>query len=200
MDIFSLDGEVHFLSWLYTISVLSIQNINWNDVLFLLSFQFLFIVLAVVYCYHPVLLEYSLPNYCHVCVCGGGVCARARVCVCVICAYMSVYMGSSSVLVLIGSHSLCNSFVVNQFLFFTPNGENSLCYTPKKQWEQYGGKKMFCLFFISKIYSHVTQKWWPKTGMAIPYCLCWKLLHTRRKYSDISNLFAKLQHAKAPES
>ena len=27
-------------------------------------------------------------------------------------------MGSSSVLVLIGSHSLCNSFVVNQFLFF----------------------------------------------------------------------------------
>ena len=38
------------------------------------------------------------------------------------------YMGSSSVLVLIGSHSLCNSFVVNQFLFFTPNGENSLCY------------------------------------------------------------------------
>ncbi len=111
-----------------------------------------------------------------------------------------IYMGSSSVLVLIGSHSLCNSFVVNQFLFFTPNGENSLCYTPKKQWEQYGGKKMFCLFFISKIYSHVTQKWRPKTGMAIPYCLCWKLLHTRRKYSDISNLFAKLQHAKAPES
>ncbi len=114
--------------------------------------------------------------------------------------YIYIYMGSSSVLVLIGSHSLCNSFVVNQFLFFTPNGENSLCYTPKKQWEQYGGKKMFCLFFISKIYSHVTQKWRPKTGMAIPYCLCWKLLHTRRKYSDVSNLFAKLQHAKAPES
>ena len=114
--------------------------------------------------------------------------------------YIYIYMGSSSVLVLIGSHSLCNSFVVNQFLFFTPNGENSLCYTPKKQWEQYGGKKMFCLFFISKIYSHVTQKWRPKTGMAIPYCSCWKLLHTRRKYSDVSNLFAKLQHAKAPES
>ena len=98
------------------------------------------------------------------------------------------------------SHSHCNSFVVNLFLFFTPNGENSLCYTPKKQWEQYGGKNMFCLFFISKIYSHVTQKWWPKMGMAIPYCLCWKLLHTRQKYSDISNLFAKVQHAKAPES
>ena len=104
-------------------------------------------------------------------------------------------MGSSSVLVLIGSHSLCNSFVVNQFLFFTPNGENSLCYTPKKQWEQFGGEKKICLFFISKIYSHVMKKWRPKTGMAIPYCLCWKLLHTRRKYSDISNLFAKHQKA-----
>ena len=33
-----------------------------------------------------------------------------------------IYMGSSSVVVLIGSHSLCNSFVVNQFLFYTPNG------------------------------------------------------------------------------
>ena len=114
--------------------------------------------------------------------------------------YIYIYMGFSSVLVLSGSHSLCNSFVVNQFLFFTPNGENSLCYTPKKQWEQYGGKKMFFKFFISKIYSHVTQKWRPKMGMAIPYCFCWKLLHTRWKYSDISYLFAKLQHAKAPES
>ena len=93
-------------------------------------------------------------------------------CVCVwMECYAGIYMGSSSVLVLIDSHSLCNSFVVNQFLFFTPNGENSLCYTPKKQWEQYGGKKMFCLFFISKIYSHDTQKWRPKMGMAIPYCL-----------------------------
>ena len=66
-----------------------------------------------------------------------------------------IYMGSSSVLVLIGSHSLCNSFVVNQFTLLLTR---------------------------------------------LPYCLCWKLLHTRRKYSDISNLFAKLQHAKAPES
>ena len=97
-----------------------------------------------------------------------------------------IYRGSSSVLVLIASHSLCNSFVINQFLFFTPNEENSLCYTLKKQWEQYGGEKKNCLFFISKIYSHVTQKWQPKTGMAIPYYLCWKLLHTRWKYSDIS--------------
>ena len=44
-----------------------------------------------------------------------------------------IYMGSSSVLVLIGSHSPWNSFVVNQFLFFLPNGKNSLYYTPKKQ-------------------------------------------------------------------
>ena len=35
---------------------------------------------------------------------------------------VAVQLGSSSVVVLIGSHSLCNSFVVNQFLFFTPNG------------------------------------------------------------------------------
>ena len=61
--------------------------------------------------------------------------------------YIYIYnMGSSSVPVLIGSHSLCNSFVVNQFLFFTPNGENSLCYTPKKQREQYGGKKCFIFY------------------------------------------------------
>ena len=49
---------------------------------------------------------------------------------------LGFYMDSSSMLVLIGSHSRCNSFVVNPFLFFTPNGENSLCYrtcTPKKQ-------------------------------------------------------------------
>ena len=88
-------------------------------------------------------------------------------------------------LVLIGSHLRCNSFTANQFLFFTPNGENSACYTPKKELEQCGGKNIFN-FFISKIYSHVTQKWRPKTGMAIPYCLCWKLLHTRRKYSATS--------------
>ena len=36
--------------------------------------------------------------------------------------YGYIYMGSSSLVVLLGSHSLCNSFVVNQFLFFTPNG------------------------------------------------------------------------------
>ena len=34
--------------------------------------------------------------------------------------YIYIYMGSSSMLVLIGSHSRCNSFVVNEFLFFFP--------------------------------------------------------------------------------
>ena len=57
------------------------------------------------------------------------------------------------------SPSRCNSFVVNQFLFFTPNGENSLCYTPKKQWEQYG----FVYFLLAKYtpMSHKNggQKW-----------------------------------------
>ena len=41
---------------------------------------------------------------------------------CAACTGMNLYMGSSSLVVLIGSHSLCNSFVVNQFLYFTPNG------------------------------------------------------------------------------
>ena len=93
-----------------------------------------------------------------------------------------IYMGSSLMLVLTGSHSRCNSFVANEFLFIFPHQMEKI---PKKQWEQCSGKNMFCLFFTSKIYSHVTQKWRPKMGMAIPYCLFWKLLHTRRKYSDI---------------
>ena len=33
--------------------------------------------------------------------------------------YIYIYMGSSSVLVLIGSHSLCNSFVVHTSSFFS---------------------------------------------------------------------------------
>ena len=60
--------------------MLSIQSINLN-VLFLLSFQFLFIVSAVVYCYHRSAIRIVIAMY--VCVCGGGVCARAYVCVCV---------------------------------------------------------------------------------------------------------------------
>ena len=69
----------------------------------------------------------------------------------------TMYMGSSSVVVLIGSHSLCNSFVVNQFLYFTPNGENSLCYTPKKQWEQFGGEKNLYYFLLAK-YTPMSRK------------------------------------------
>ena len=94
MDIFSLDGEVHFLSWLYTSSVLSIQNIDLNDVSFLLFFQFLFIVsavIAVVYCYHRSAIRITsyiaTPMPCMY-VCGGCVC----LCVYIICAYMCVYI------------------------------------------------------------------------------------------------------------
>ena len=61
-------------------------------------------------------------------------------------------------LVLIGSDSHCNSFVVNQFLFFTPNGENSLCYTPKKQWEQCSGKKIVFLLFLLAKYTPMSRK------------------------------------------
>ena len=64
--------------------MLSIQNISLNDVLFLLSFQFMFIVLAVVavvYCYHRsvvrIFIATSLPCMC-VYVEGG---AHTRVCV-----------------------------------------------------------------------------------------------------------------------
>ena len=64
----------------------------------------------------------------------------------------------SSLLVLIGNDSHCNSFVVNQFLFFTPNGENSLCYTPKKQWEQCSGKKIVFLLFLLAKYTPMSRK------------------------------------------
>ena len=53
--------------------MLSIQNINLDDVLFFLAFQFLFIVLAVVavvYCYRSA-IRICIATY--VCVCGGGV-------------------------------------------------------------------------------------------------------------------------------
>ena len=76
--------------------MLSIQNIDLNNVLFLLSFQFMFIVsavVAVVYCYHcgaiRICIATSMP---YTYVCGGGWGVRVCVCVCVICAYMCVYM------------------------------------------------------------------------------------------------------------
>ena len=73
--------------------MLSIQNIDLNDVLFLLSVQFLFIVsavVAVVYCYHRsairIFIATSMP---YICMCvegrerGGGACECVCVCVCV---------------------------------------------------------------------------------------------------------------------
>ena len=91
MVIFSLNGEVHFLFWLYTSSALSIQNIDINNVLFLSSLQFLFIVsavVAVVYCYHR-----SAECVCECeCECDGvcNMCIR-------VCVYVCVYMLITSV-------------------------------------------------------------------------------------------------------
>ena len=75
MDIFSLDGDVHFLSWLYTSSVLSIQNINLNDVLFIVL-----AVVAVVYCYLRSAIRIFIATSL-LCMWRMGVCARASVCV-----------------------------------------------------------------------------------------------------------------------
>ena len=112
-----------------------------------------------------------------------------------------------SVLVLIGSDSHCNSFVVSQLLLFSYQMENIpfVIHSRSNESNAVGKKKLVFIFLLAK-YSPMShknggQKWewqYPK------YCLCWKLLHTRQKYSDIyvyiSNLFAKLQHAKAPGS
>ena len=68
-------------------------------------------------------------------------------------------MGSSSVLVLIGSHSLCNSFVVNQFLFFHIKWRKfPLLYKSKKQWEQYGGEKKNFVYFLLAKYTPMSRK------------------------------------------
>ena len=79
--------------------------------------------------------------------------------------YIYIYMGSSSVLVLTGSHSLCK-FCCKSVPFFHTKWRKFGCTQEAMRamwWE-----KMFHLFFICKIYSHVTQKWWPKTGMRYP--------------------------------
>ena len=101
--------------------MLSIQYIDLNYVLFLLFFQFLFIVLAVVavvYCYHRsavrIFIATSLPCMCvyvearagscvRACVCGVRACVRAcvrecvRVCVCAcVCVYVCVLASSRS--------------------------------------------------------------------------------------------------------
>ena len=76
--------------------------------------------------------------------------------------YLYIYIGSSSLVVLIGSHSLCNSFVVNQFLFFFSHQMDKIPFVvhPRSNESNLLEKKVF-IFFISKIYSHVTQKWRP---------------------------------------
>ena len=65
-------------------------------------------------------------------------------------------MGSSSVLVRIGSDSCCNSFVVNQFPFSHQMEKIPFVIHPRRN-ESNAVEKMFCLFFISKIYSRVTK-------------------------------------------
>ena len=119
MDIFSLNGEVHFLSWLYTSSVPSIQNINLN-VLFFLSFQSLFIVLAVVDCYHRSAIRIFIATSLRVCVC---------VCVCV--AYNSPY-GQDSAL-----YKYFNSFI---YFFCVPIDRTS-------RWSKLMGKFPHLLCF-----------------------------------------------------
>ena len=109
-------------------------------------------------------------------------------------------MGSSSMLVLIASHSLCNSFVVNQFLFFTSNGKNSHWYTPKKQREQYGGEKKSFVYFLLAKYTPMSRKnggqkqeWQYPTACVGSYFIPDQNIQTY--------LFVCiLQHAKAPES
>ena len=71
--------------------MLSIQNINLN-VLFLLSFQFLFTVLAVVYCYHCSAIRIFIAMYVCQCMWRRGMCEHAcNMCIHV-CVYVCVYM------------------------------------------------------------------------------------------------------------
>ena len=91
MDIFSLDDEVHFLSWLHTSFVLSIQNIDLNDVLFLSSFQFLFTVSAAVARARVYVCVWVCVRACvRACVCVG---APALVEVCFDCILFFVVIG-----------------------------------------------------------------------------------------------------------
>ena len=110
--------------------------------------------------------------------------------------YIYIYMGSSSVLVLIGSHSLCNSFVVNQFLFFhTKWRKFPLLYT------QYGGKKEVLFIFYQQNILPCHAKMAAKNGNGDTLLLVLEATSYQTKiFRHISNLFAKLQHAKVPES
>ena len=60
----------------------------------------------------------------------------------------TIYMGSSSVVVLNGSHSLCNSFVVNQFFFFhTKWIKFPLLYTQEAMREIWWKKNVLFIFY-----------------------------------------------------
>ena len=87
-----------------------------------------------------------------------------------------IYMGSSPVLVLTGSHSLCNSFVVDQFLFFhTKWRKFPLLYTQKAMRAIWWGKKCFVYFLLAK-YTSMSRKnggqkweWWYPTARVGSY-------------------------------
>ena len=66
----------------------------------------------------------------------------------------ALYLGSSSMLVLTGSHSRCNSFVVNQFLFFTPNGEKY----PRSNKSNAERKKKKIYYFLLAKYIPMSHK------------------------------------------
>ena len=87
--------------------------------------------------------------------------------------YISIIynMGSSSMLVRIGSHSCCNHFVVNQFPFSHQLEKIPFVIHSRRNESNAAERKKKSLIFISKIYSGVMQKWQPKTGMAILYSL-----------------------------
>ena len=112
MDRFSLNGEVHFLSWFYTNSALSTQNIDLNDVLFLSSLQFLFIVSAVVDCYHR---NANLKIHCH----NIAVCECECVGVCKMCMHVCVYAYHFYIfyLLICLHYCCCGGGFINWFLF-----------------------------------------------------------------------------------
>ena len=66
-------------------------------------------------------------------------------------------MGSSSALVLMGSHSLCNSFVVNQFLFFSHKMDKIPFEFPRSNESNMVEKKCFVYFLLAK-YTPMSSK------------------------------------------
>ena len=86
----------------------------------------------------------------------------------------------SSVLVLMGSHSCCNSFVVNQFLFFTPSGEIPFVIHPRSNENNGVGKKCFIYFLLAKYIpmSCKNGKWRYPTACVGSYCIPDKNIQT----------------------